>query len=370
MIYINDCGIVSPLGTGKAANAAALFSGKSGITKDGNFYTGRVKAELKPTMPELDCRNNRVVQLACQEIKASVAKYDPSRIAVIMGTSTSGISDAENIYAEFLKTGKWPNHYHYKQDEVSNLSTFVAKYFGTTGPAYTLATACSSSAKVFASARRLIEGGFADAAIVGGCDTLCKMTLNGFNSLEILSDEHCQPFSANRKGINIGEGAAVFLLTKDPGPVKLLGTGETSDAHHLTAPDPEGNGAREAMQQALDDAKLKPSDIDYINLHGTATPLNDAMESKAVAALFDNVACSSTKGLTGHTLGAAGAIEAAFLWLALTEGKLPPHISDGVNDPELPKLNLIKSSDGKAKIALSNSFGFGGSNASIIFGAA
>ena len=373
MIYVNDCGIVSALGRGKTANADALFQGKTGIRKDGNFYLGKVGGELPAAIPGLDCRNNRMMQLACEEIKASVAKYSPERVAVVMGTSTSGIADAETTYAEYLKTGQWPEDYHYRRDEVSSLSTFVAKYFGVRGPAYTVATACSSSAKVFASARRLIEAGFADAAIVGGCDTLCQMTINGFNSLEILSAKHCQPFSASRNGINIGEGAAVFLLSRDAGPVKLLGVGETSDAYHLTAPDPEGGGAQLAMKQALDDAGINAGDIGYINLHGTATPLNDAMESRAVAAIFGkNILCSSTKALTGHTLGAAGAIEAAFMWLALTQQKLPPHIWDSHPDPQLPQLNFATA---QSKLPekmnyLSNSFGFGGSNASIIFGAA
>ena len=217
---------------------------------------------------------------------------------------------------------------------------------GLTGPAYTVATACSSSAKVFASARRLIEAGIVDAAVVGGADTLCRLTLRGFAALEITSSKRCNPFSINRDGINIGEGAAAFLLSREEGPVQLLGVGETSDAYHLTAPDPEGNGAREAMAQALADAQLNPADVSYINLHGTATPLNDAMESRAVASVFgDNMLCSSTKGMTGHMLGASGGCEAAFLWLTLNpatnSGFLPPHLWDGQADPKLPSLEFV-----------------------------
>jgi len=238
-------------------------------------------------------------------------------------------------------------------------------------------TACSSSAKVFAVARRLIRAGLADAAVVGGADTLCRMTLGGFHALEALSPTCCNPFSVHRDGITIGEGAAAFLLTPDPGPVALLGVGEASDAHHPTAPDPDGRGAAAAMAGALADAGLDAGEIAYINLHGTATPLNDAMESRAVARLFPpGMPCSSTKALTGHMLGAAGGVEAAFLWLTLHPGLgpgvLPPHAWDGQADPALPPLNLIgvgtKLPPGDRLAMLSSSFGFGGSNVALVLG--
>ncbi len=387
MIFVNDCGIVTCLGRGKTATAHALAAGTDALTlrndlvPEKSFYVGAVSGDLPATLQEYDCRNNRMMQLALDEIAPSVEiaiqKYGRDRIAVILGTSTSGISDGESALAAHHATGVWPENFHYRQQEISNLSSFAAHYFGLTGIAYTIATACSSSAKTFASARRLINSGIADAAIVGGADTLCRMTLNGFHSLELLSDKKCNPFSVNRNGITIGEGASAFLLSRDPSPVQLLGIGETSDAHHLTAPDPNGRGAQSAMQQALDDAKLKPADIAYINLHGTATPLNDAMEAKAIHKIFGTqTPCSSTKALTGHMLGATGGCEAAFLWLTLnpetTTGFPPPHKWDGVCDPALPPLTFVSPQtplpQNKPLAMLSNSFGFGGSNATLIFG--
>jgi 3-oxoacyl-[acyl-carrier-protein] synthase I len=390
-LFLEDCGIVTPLGRGKAAVARALFAGddsgivlRDDLVPDRSVYVGAVKGDL-PTLPsallDLGCRNNRLMQMALIEIapavEKAVARYGRDRIAVVLGTSTSGMSDGEDALAVREKTGHWPMGYHYRQQEISNLSEFSARFFGLTGPAYTVATACSSSAKVFASARRLIRAGLADAAIVGGADTLCRMTLNGFNALELLSEKKCNPFSANRNGITIGEGASAFLMGTNDGTVQFLGAGETSDAHHLTAPDPDGGGAQKAMLQALDDARLTPSDITYINLHGTATPLNDAMEAHAVASLFGSeTPCSSTKGMTGHMLGATGGCEAAFMWLALNPatntGFLPPHVWDGVYDPDLPTLNFVTSETAlphnKSLAMLSNSFGFAGSNASLIFG--
>jgi 3-oxoacyl-[acyl-carrier-protein] synthase I len=245
------------------------------------------------------------------------------------------------------------------------------------GPVYTVATACASSAKVFAAGRRLIRAGFADAALVGGADSLCKTTVGGFAALEAVSSERCNPFSVNRTGINVGEAAAVFLLSPDETPVRLAGVGESADAHHVSAPHPDGRGAMAAMRAALDDAQLAPSEICYVNLHGTGTPLNDVMEGKAVHALFGSgIACSSTKAMTGHTLGAAGACEAAFVWLTLHPlhnplGRLPPHVWDGAVDPEIPPLTLVgpdsRLPDPNARAAmLSSSFAFGGSNVALV----
>jgi 3-oxoacyl-[acyl-carrier-protein] synthase-1 len=390
-LFLEACGIVTPLGRGQAAVASGLFAGDdSGIVLRDDLvpgrpvYVGAVQGDLPappPALLDLDCRNNRLMQMALAEIAPAVekamARYGRDRIAVILGTSTSGMAEGEEALAVHEKTGRWPIGYHYRQHEISNLSEFSARFFGLTGPAYTVATACSSSAKVFASARRLIRAGLADAAIVGGADTLCRMTLNGFNALELLSGKKCNPFSANRNGITIGEGASAFLMGSHEGAVRFLGAGETSDAHHLTAPDPDGNGARRAMLQALDDAGLAPGDIAYINLHGTATPLNDAMEARAVASVFGSgTPCGSTKGMTGHMLGATGGCEAAFMWLALNPatgtGRLPPHLWDGVADPALPALNFVTSEStlphNQPLAMLSNSFGFGGSNASLILG--
>jgi len=392
-LFLEDCGIVTPLGNGKTAVACALFAGdnngislRDDLVPNKQVYVGAVRDDL-PTPPaalrDFDCRNNRLMQMALMEITPAVEKaikrYGRDRIAVVLGTSTSGTSSSEEAMVIRQNTGSWPTDYHYHKQEISGLSTFAACFLGLTGPTYTVATACSSSAKVFASARRLIRAGLADAAIVGGSDTLCRMTLNGFDALELLAKEKCNPFSANRDGITIGEGAAAFLLSADDGPVQFLGIGETSDAYHLTAPDPEGNGACQAMLQALDDAGLTAADIAYINLHGTATSLNDAMEARAVSSIFGSqTPCSSTKGMTGHMLGATGGCEAAFLWLALNAATspalLPPHLWDGIHDPNLPVLNFVAMGtplpEGKQLAMLSNSFGFGGSNASLILGRA
>jgi 3-oxoacyl-[acyl-carrier-protein] synthase-1 len=392
-LFLNDCGIVCPLGLGTAAVARALFAGSpDGLRRDDALIPGRTVFVgavdgVFPAPPAaaapLDCRNNRIMLAALAEIAPSVAtavgRYGRDRVAVVLGSSTSGIAEGEKALAAYRKTGRWPDGYHYRQQEPGTLAEFAALALGLGGPAYTVATACSSSAKVFASARRLIGAGLADAVVVGGADSLCRMTLNGFGALEALSKSRCNPFSANRDGISIGEGAAAFLLSAEPGPVELLGIGESSDAYHTTAPDPQGEGARMAMAQALAEAEREPTEIAYVNLHGTATPLNDAMESLAVAALFPaTTPCSSTKAMTGHMLGATGGVEAAFLWLALNRatnpGYLPPHLWDGQFDPDLPRLNLVGPGtplvERERLAMLSNSFGFGGSNVSLILGRA
>jgi 3-oxoacyl-[acyl-carrier-protein] synthase-1 len=381
-------GVATPLGIGKAAVAANLFAGtraglahQMGILPDRLIHVGRVEAELPATSRPHASRNSRLMLLALQEIRAEidVARdlYGAGRIAVILGTSTSGIAEGEAAFALRLRDGAWPQGFDYRQQELGSFAAFISAELQLSGPAYTIATACSSSAKVFASARRLIASGLCDAAVVGGADTLCGTTCNGFASLDAVSRGLCQPFSRNRDGINIGEGAAAFLLTREDAEISLLGFGESSDAHHLSAPDPSGAGAQAAMSLALQDAGLAPEDISYVNLHGTATPLNDAMEGIAVHNLFGaGMPCSSTKAMTGHMLGAAGACEAAFLWLTLHpaygRGYLPPHLWDGVPDPAIPPLNLVAGGTAlgpSAKRAmLSNSFAFGGSNMAVILG--
>jgi len=388
-LFLQDCGVVCPLGHGKAEVARALFAGRDDalvsrddLLPDRAVLVGAVAGELPPLpagLAAFDSRNNRLMLAALNQIaeavEAAASRYGRDRVAVVLGTSTSGIAEGEAALAAFRADGVWPPAFDYRQQETGSLAECAARALGLTGPAYTVATACSSSGKVFASARRLIRAGLADAAVVGGADTLCQMTLNGFGALQALSQSRCNPFSTNRDGITIGEGAAAFLLTAEPGPVEFLGVGETSDAHHATAPDPEGLGARDAMLQALADAGLTAGDIAYVNLHGTATPLNDAMESKAVAAVFGGATpCSSTKGMTGHMLGATGGVEAAFLWLTLNPATnpdrlLPPHLWDGVPDPALPPLPLAPVGTPLREGAmLSNSFGFGGSNVALILG--
>jgi 3-oxoacyl-[acyl-carrier-protein] synthase I len=383
-------GIASPIGIGKAAVAHALFAGTRGLIPrddlipERTVHVGEVTGPLPPVPPPLqsmDCRNDRLMLASVAEIAEAVEeaarKFGRDRIAVVLGTSTSGIAEGEAAYEAVLQHGVWPADFHYRQQEPGNLGEFVASTLGLTGPAYTIATACSSSGKAFAAARRLMLAGLADAAVVGGADTLCRMTVGGFAALEAMSGGLCSPFSRNRDGINVGEAAAVFLLTRDVGPVQFLGVGESSDAHHISAPDPDGRGALMAMRAALDDAGLTPADIAYVNLHGTGTTLNDAMEGKAVHAVFGaETPCSSTKAMTGHTLGAAAACEAAFLWLALhpeynPDGHLPPHLWDGEADPSIPPLALAdvdtRLPEDQGRVAmLSNSFAFGGSNVALV----
>jgi 3-oxoacyl-[acyl-carrier-protein] synthase-1 len=386
-------GLVTPLGGGAAEVANVLFDGSNdGLVPRSDLCPGRVVwvGETTSSLPAsptqtvaYESRNSRLMLAAIMQIRdaidETVERYGRERVGVVLGTSTGGMSEHEMARSHRAHTGEWPTHSHYRQWEIGALSEYVALALGIGGPAYTIATACSASAKVFASGRRLIEVGICDAVIVGGADTLCKMTVSGFSSLEAISRGRCNPFSRNRDGINIGEAAAAFLLTRDEAPVQLLGCGECSDAYHISAPHPDGKGAYQAMQLALDDAMLRPQEIGYVNLHGTGTPLNDVMEAKAIAALFGlSTPCSSTKSMVGHTLGAAGACEAAFTWLTLhpkfnPQNRLPPHLWDGVRDPAMPTIRLAEigdrfnENDGRVAM-LSNSFAFGGNNVVLAFG--
>ncbi|PZW67099.1 3-oxoacyl-[acyl-carrier-protein] synthase-1 [Pseudomonas sp. URMO17WK12:I1] len=390
---LDALGVVCALGQGKQAVADALFAGSThgmqpqdGWIPERNVTVGAVAAPL-PEMPagfeQAASRNNRLLLTAALEIhddiQAAIATYGASRIAVVLGTSTSGIAEAGEHIAEYVHSGELPNAYRYSRQEIAAPANFLADWLGLTGPAYCQSTACTSSGRALLAAQRLLRMGVCDAVLCGGVDSLCKLTLNGFASLEAVSDERCNPFSANRHGINIGEAAALFLMTRaEQGPgIGLLGGGATSDAHHISAPHPEGLGAQQAMRQALAAAGVAAEQIGYLNLHGTATPHNDAMESLAVAQLFPaGVPCSSSKPLTGHTLGAAGALEAAFCWLTLSEynaGKrLPPHVWDGQADPQLPHLKLVGAGEqlpaAERRYLMSNSFAFGGNNISLVLG--
>lgn len=388
-IFLNDLGIVCALGADKAAVRECLFrdDAPAGVAMDDALIAGRSVALGKVVTPlpsldhhpvQLHGRNNALLRAAYLQIREGVQqaieRYGPARVAVVVGTSTSGIGEAEKAMAHWRQRGEWPAGFHYVQQEIGAPSRFLAAEAGVRGPAWTLSTACSSSAKAMASAARLLRTGVVDAVIAGGADSLCEFTVRGFMALESVSVERCNPFSRHRHGINIGEGAALFLMTRQPGPVRLAGWGETSDAHHISAPAPEGHGAIAAIAQALDRAGLDAGQIDYVNLHGTATPQNDAMESRAVpTALGAQVPVSSTKPLTGHTLGAAGAIEAGLCWLAMVDNpghRLPPHWWDGATDPALPALAFVgpgERAPGRLKHVLSQSFAFGGSNAVLVF---
>lgn len=385
--YIEAVGLANALGRGRDAVREGLFAGNTsgmlledGWLPDGKARVGRCRAEPPPMPPgseRFDCRSNRLLLLALDEIREAVAsareRVGAHRIGVVVGTSTAGILEGERAFAAYVRDGAFPKGFRYSQQEIGLGAHFLARHVGAGGPAYTVSTACTSSAKAIAAGRRLIASGLCDAVLAGGTDVLCELTVSGFTALESTTPEVCNPLSRNRKGINIGEGAALMLLGKEPAAVEILGCGESSDAHHISAPDPGGQGAEIAMRAALADAGLSPRDIGYVNLHATATQKNDLMEAHAVSRVFaDGVPCSGTKPLTGHTLGAAGATEAAFCWLALQDGRFPPHVWDGEADPALPQLLVARRGDrfggGGPRACMSNSFAFGGNNAVLVLG--
>ncbi|MFA6162487.1 MAG: beta-ketoacyl-[acyl-carrier-protein] synthase family protein [Methylobacter sp.] len=387
-LYLNDLGLLCAVGNSRTEVMKRLLAGdRSGFVETDmtgaapGVMVGQVDGEL----PKIDqqysiynCRNNQLLLAALSQIRATVdgmiARFGVNRIGIVLGTSTSGVRTTELALAYEAKNGALPEPFHYKQQQMGAGADFLAAYLGINGPAYTISTACSSSGKAFASARRLINLGLCDAVIVGGADSLCSLTVNGFAALESISTGLCKPFGRHRDGINIGEAASLFVLSKEPGPVELQGIGATSDAYHISAPDPAGTAVVRAMQLALDDAGKTPDEIDYLNLHGTATVLNDAMESKSVNDLFGaKLAASSSKGMTGHTLGAAAALELGFCWLLLTsddgQGALIPNINDDEPDSELAPLNLVEKGGKlgrRINACQSNSFAFGGNNLSIV----
>ena len=386
-IFLPALGVINALGSGCNEVARGLFAGDTSgmLLEDGWLPSSPVRVgrargalpEVPAQLSDYSCRNNRLLLAALSQIEgavdAALTRFGRQRIGVVLGTSTSGVAEGEAAIAALRGCGVLPHGYRYTQQEIGMPAVFLARHLDLGGPAYTVSTACTSSAKAFASARNLLRQGLCDAVLVGGVDSLCRLTLNGFNALESITTELTNPLSRNRCGINIGEGAALFLMTRDEAAVELLGIGETSDAHHMSAPHPEGLGAEAAMRTALADAGLTADDIDYLNLHATATPKNDEMESRAVARVFSRgTATSGTKPLTGHTLGAAGATELACCWLALRNGRLPPHVWDGKTDRELPQLDLVSGERRfvrtTGRSCLSNSFAFGGSNVSLMIG--
>lgn len=380
----------SALGRGLATHHAALEQGRSGLTQapfedcDLPCWTGTVaglESPLSGAWAEWDCRNNRLSALALDQddfraaVAASARRHGAARIGVFVGTSTSGMLSTEHAYQAIdRQTGRLPASYNYRTTHNPHAAAeFVRLQLDLKGPAVAICTACSSSAKVFAAASRALDAGWCDAAVVGGVDSLCLTTLYGFNSLQLIADDICRPADARRKGISIGEAAGFALLERGAlsGDLALLGYGESSDAYHMSAPDPEGRGARQAMRDALQRAGLTPADIGYINLHGTATPANDASEDQAVMGVFGaQTPCSSTKGYTGHTLGAAGIMEAVISALAVEHGLLPGSITTCEKDPAIRGNIVLQPQRAAIRAALSNSFGFGGNNASLILGRA
>ncbi len=377
------------LGAGLDANLDALREQRSGLAPC-TFETVRIDTAvgavtglddvvLRADLAAFDCRNNRLAHHALQQddfarrVEAALTRYPAERVGVFIGTSTAGILETEIAYRTRDPHGGallHPPQYRYTHNPYS-ISDFVRRYFHLRGPAFTVSTACSSSAKVFGSAQRMIAAGLIDAAIVGGVDSLCLTTLYGFSSLQLTSSRPCRPFDTQRDGISVGEGAS-FILLESPSAqdsILLFGVGESSDAHHMSSPHPDGRGALQAMQAALQHAQLTADAIDYINLHGTATPNNDSAEGRAVVALFGaRVPASSTKGATGHTLGAAGGVEAVIAALALRHDFIPAGVNTTHVDPQLPLDYVLQNRSQPVRHVLSNSFGFGGTNCSLILG--
>ena len=381
--------LATALGRGQAAHADALRNGVTGLRAQA-FETAALDAwlgvvdgvdeqALPAAMARFDCRNNRLAALALRtddferQVQLAVARHGAARVGVLVGTSTSGILQTEIAYREREADGSLPAWLHYGEThDTASLARFVQAALGLEGPAWVISTACSSGAKAYGAAARLIALGVIDAAVVGGCDTLCMTTLYGFRALELLSTDVCRPWDSRRNGLSLGEGAAFALLQRDDdAPAAwLLGCGESSDGHHMSSPHPEGAGAADAMRAALADAQLQADRVDYINLHGTGTRNNDAAEDLAVCSVFGRaVPVSSTKGHTGHALGAAGAVEAAITLLALREGLLPSGLHCEQPDAALQANYLRQPQPHTLSVAATNSFGFGGSNACLIFGA-
>jgi 3-oxoacyl-[acyl-carrier-protein] synthase-1 len=365
-LFLNDLGIVCALGDGKAEVLSAWLSGQCVQATPVLWLNSDIPALSVQTEPpplpksfnRYDCRNNRILLSALGQIehtvRSMIGRYGRDRIGLVVGTSTSGIAEGERAVGILQATGQMPADYHYKQQELGGAAEFLTHYLDIRGPAYTVSTTCSSSANALASARRLIR----------------------FAALGALSKTRCNPFSKNRDGTVIGEGAALFLMSREPAAIALLGVGASSDAYHISAPRPDGACAYAAMQCALQDVGLAPEQVDYINLHGTATWQNDAMESRAVGRLFGSLtSCGSSKPATGHCLGAAGAIEAGLCWLILSdlnrEKRLPPHYWDGEADSEMMRLGFVTLEyhlHKPVQYCLSNSFAFGGNNVSLLLG--
>lgn len=376
----------SALGRGRDAHARALFDERTGLAPT-RFETctlecwigvaGSLDRPLSGELAAWDCRNNRLAQLGLEQdgftaqVARAAERYGAERIGVFMGTSTSGIHSAELAYRERDRAAnRLPADFDHGRTSCTwSIAGFVQASLKLRGESIAISTACSSSAKVFASARRAIQAGLCDAAVVGGVDSLCLTTLHGFHSLQLVSRDICRPADTRRNGISIGEAAGFALLERADAELALLGDGESSDAHHMSAPEPNGRGAGEAMTRALARAGLQAADIDYVNLHGTATPANDAAEDRAICSVLgESTPVSSTKGWTGHTLGAAGILEAVISLLCVEHGFVPRSLNTLSPDPSL-RANLVRDSR-RAGIGrvMSNSFGFGGSNCSLVLG--
>jgi len=390
--FLSALGIISPLGWGKqqvfdtlmAAQCPGVVRRHDLLVGSAPIHVGEVGGTL-PTVPaELEMyasRNTAMLIAAAEEIRddidGAVARHGRERIAIVLGTSTSGMDQAERAVARAEASGELPPGYDFRQHELGSPAEALARYLNLEGPAFTVSTACSSSAQALADGRRLLRTGIADAVVAGGADSLCRMTVNGFHALSALSKERCNPFSRNRDGTMIGEGAALFLMQREESDIALYGVGASSDAFSMTAPEPGGRGIEHSVRQALADADLSPKTIDYVQLHGTGTLQNDAVESEVVLRMFgDETPCSSSKAQLGHTLGAAGAMGAAHCWLSASdfnrECLLPPHVWDGEAEEGLLSHSLVQPEQQfettARRVFLSNAFAFGGNNVSLVIG--
>lgn len=378
--------ILSALGGNRADHLAALAAGRTGLAPPPPAFALPFKTSVGAVpidLPELtgalapwSTRLARMIQHLLHDLdeplRRARARHRPERIGILLGTSTAGAESTERAYQAFVATGAFPDRYDFLRQHTFGASLHVvAELTGARGPAWMVSTACTSGAKPLATAQRLIAAGMIDAAIVGGVDTLCTMTLHGFESLQALDREPCRPFHKDRLGISIGEGGALMLVERDgDARVLLESVGETSDAYHISAPHPEGNGAEAAMREALAFAGVRAEDVDHVNAHGTGTRLNDTAEAKAIARVFPQpLPVVSTKSYTGHTLAAAGAIEFVFGAMAIEEGFLPPALHADPLDPDV-KLHVPTTvTRGRFRRVLSNSFAFGGNNVSVLVGA-
>jgi len=388
-LQITSFTLTTALGAGLEANWQKITESVSGLSPcnflgstDLNTWVGEVtgldQLAFDSQWQDLDCRNNRLALMALQQdnfiqnVRQAIDKYGASRIGIFLGTSTSGILQTEKAYlATDVDNDTLPSWYHYQYTHnVYSVVDFTRRVLGVEGPSAVISTACSSSAKVFASAHRMIECGLCDAVVVGGVDSLCLTTLYGFNSLQLISQEVCKPFDVNRSGISIGEAAGYALLERrDEAEFSLLGYGESSDAYHMSSPHPEGDGAFSAMQTALRCADLTPDQIAYINLHGTGTSANDLAESRAICRLFGKkTPCGSTKGWTGHTLGAAGIVELVLSLLIMRHRFMPRNLNTQKIDPRVESNILLDHAAATSRFVVTNSFGFGGSNCSLALG--
>ena len=379
----------SAMGIGLAAMHDALRARRGGLAPcdlpgmPEGIWIGRVRAAeeivLADAFAPFACRNNRLAELALRQdgftdaVAAAAGRYGADRVAVVLGTSTSGIEETEQAWARRGADGALTGYDFARTHDLHALPRYVRARLGLQGPCVSISTACTSGAMAFLEAAVLIAAGLADAAVVGGADTLCRLTLQGFGSLELLARGPTRPCAEDRDGISIGEAAAFALLERagpgDAGTIGLLGAGASSDGHHMSSPHPEGHGAVAAMRSALDSAGLAPEAIDYVNMHGTGTRANDAMEDRAIAHLFGaTVPCSSTKGYMGHTLGASGALEAAIAAICVEQGLLPGCLGIAAADPGFASRILVENAAAPVARVLSNSFGFGGSNCALVIG--